>query len=197
KLSHTNVLSIHGIGLEKCKFHILYPFMKNRTLKDFVSDENKEFSLKQLLGYGVQISEGMCFLYDHGIVHEDLATRNCMVSQDSLIKISDSAYSHDFFPTEYMLDLTKNRYLPIRWMAPESIKFGFYDIKSDVWSYGVLLWELLTRGCLPFIDTADSGIYDLLVEGFRLGKPEIISDEIYELINKCWEEESEFRPSFA
>ncbi|KAK6185769.1 hypothetical protein SNE40_007926 [Patella caerulea] len=195
-LKDINILNIYGIGLEKHKFHILYPYMHNRTLKDHVSDTEKEFSIKQLLEYAVQVVDGMCFLSDKGIYHRDLAARNVMVDKSDTAKIADASFSYDFYPAEYMHDSSKNRYLPVRWMAPESLSNGFYDSKTDVWSFGVLLWELLTRGCFPFVDTADSQIEECIKEGYRLGQPAIISNEMYDILNRYWEEDSDYRPTF-
>ncbi|XP_050397580.1 uncharacterized protein LOC126815730 [Patella vulgata] len=195
-LKDTNILNIYGIALEKHKFHILYPYMHNRTLKDHVSDTEKEFSIKQLLEYAVHVVDGMCFLSDRSIYHRDLAARNVMVDHSDTAKIADASFSYDFYPTEYMHDTLKNRYLPVRWMAPESLSNGFYDSKSDVWSFGVLLWELLTRGCFPFVDTADSQIEECIKEGYRLGQPAIISNKMYDILNRYWEEDSDYRPTF-
>ncbi|XP_067657900.1 uncharacterized protein [Haliotis asinina] len=192
-----SLLTIKGIGLDKRRFYILYPYMENRTLKDHILDSKRNFVLRQLLELAGQVCEGMEFLSSKDVVHKDLATRNCMLDATGRVKITDAAFSWDFYPNEYMYDNQRDRYLPVRWMAPESLSTGFYDSKSDVWSFGVLMWELMTRGLVPFQDIADQKVQDAIVEGFRLGKPQMLSEDLYELMNSCWHAESEHRPSFV
>ncbi|XP_046558158.1 uncharacterized protein LOC124267286 [Haliotis rubra] len=192
-----SLLTIKGIGLDKRRFYILYPYMENRTLKDHVLDSKKDFVLRQLLELAGQVCEGMDFLSSKDVVHKDLATRNCMLDAAGRVKITDAAFSWDFYPNEYMYDSQRDRYLPVRWMAPESLSTGFYDSKSDVWSFGVLMWELMTRGLVPFQEIADENVQDAIVEGFRLGKPQMLSEDLYELMNSCWHAENEHRPSFV
>ncbi|XP_071089652.1 uncharacterized protein [Haliotis cracherodii] len=191
------LLTIKGIGLDKKRFYILYPYMENRTLKDHIVDTKRDFMLRQLLELAAQVCEGMDFLTSRDVVHKDLAARNCMLDSGGRVKITDAAFSWDFYPNEYMYDNQRDRYLPVRWMAPESLSTGFYDGKSDVWSFGVLMWELMTRGLLPFQDIMDEKLQDCILDGYRLGKPQMLTEDLYELMNSCWHVENEQRPSFV
>nr|KAG5698064.1 hypothetical protein BaRGS_016712 [Batillaria attramentaria] len=192
--SDDNVLSIMGLALDKQKFHMVYPYMQNRTLKDHIIDTNKEFSVRQLVEFGLQVAEGLNYLAGKDITHRDLAARNCMVDSRQEVKITDAAFSWDFYEKEYVYDSARERYMPLRWMAPESLQDGYYDMRSDVWSLGVLLWELLTRGCLPFHEVEDQSVKEYVLQGYVLGQPQNCSDTLYDLMRQCWDLENEHRP---
>ncbi|KAK7109536.1 hypothetical protein V1264_013564 [Littorina saxatilis] len=195
--SDDNVLSITGLALDKERFHMIYPYMLNRTLKDHIVDANKDFSVRQLVEFGLQVSEGLAYLHSKDLIHKDLAARNCMVDAADVVKISDAAFSWDLYGDEYVYDGARERYMPVRWMAPESLADGYYDKRTDVWSLGVLLWELLTRGCLPFHEVQDTQVKDYIIEGYMLGKPENCSDYLYEVMQGCWGAENEHRPGVS
>ncbi|XP_025094428.1 insulin-like growth factor 1 receptor [Pomacea canaliculata] len=167
------------------------------SLKNHISNPRKEFSLRQLLEFGVQVAEGLRFLTDKDITHRDLAARNCMVDATNTVKITDAVFSWDFYGEEYMFDSSRDRFLPIRWMAPESLMDGYYDRHSDVWSCGIVLWELLTRGCLPYHEASDSQVKEYVIHGYFLGKPINCPDKVYDLMRQCWNVESSERPSIS
>ncbi|KAL8622355.1 hypothetical protein ACOMHN_041683 [Nucella lapillus] len=189
-----NVLSVLGVALDTDRYHIVYPRMHNRTLKDHIIDSSKEFSVRQLVEYGLQVADGLAFLSAKDLVHKDLAARNCWVDSECVVKIADASFSWDFYGDEYVYDSARERHMPLRWMAPESLTDGYYDMRTDVWSLGVLLWELLTRGCLPFHEVEDGRVKDYILEGYLLGKPENCSDNLYEVMKECWNLENEHRP---
>ncbi|XP_076461007.1 uncharacterized protein LOC143293708 [Babylonia areolata] len=192
-----NVLSVLGLVVQRDRFLLLYPHMANRTLKDHIVDSSKEFSVRQLVEYGLQVADGLSFLNAKDLVHRDLATRNCWVDTELVVKIADAAFAWDFYEEEYVYDSARERYMPLRWMAPESLSEGYYDMRTDVWSLGVLLWELLTRGHLPFHEMEDAKVKDYVLEGYLLGKPDQCSDKLYELMKECWSPENEHRPGIT
>ncbi|GFN90538.1 hepatocyte growth factor receptor [Plakobranchus ocellatus] len=195
---HNHILSIIGIGANQHTFHIVYPSMTQGTLKAVISDTSKDFSVRQLLGFGQQVAEGIDFLASKDVTHKDVAARNCMMDEYSVVKLSDASFSWDLYPNEYMYDESRERHLPIRWMAPESLQDGYYDMRTDVWSFAVLVWELLTRGCLPFHEVTDSaGVSEYILQGYILGRPDTLSIDVYELLRICWSPENESRPSIA
>ncbi|BFZ01172.1 hypothetical protein BsWGS_04211 [Bradybaena similaris] len=195
---HAHVLSILGVGVYKDQFHILYQRMSQYILKTLICDATRDFSIRQLLNFGHQVAEGITFLASKDVTHKDVAARNCMVDESSQVKLCDAAFSWDYFEKEYVYDEQRERYLPIRWMAPESIKDGYYDMRTDVWSFAVLVWELLTRGCLPYHEaTSSQEVSDYITQGYILGKPDIVNDRIFELMCSCWAEENEQRPAIS
>ena len=194
---HDNILRSLGISIDQNRFYVLYP-LSTRGFKEYLNDAKHDFSIRELLEMCVQVAQGMIYLSNENLVHKDLATRNCVVMPDGTVKISDSSFSWNLYPIEYMYDELRQRYLPIRWMALECLKMGYYDISSDVWSYGILLWEVMTLSLyLPYHDQkSDASIKNHIDEGFRLGKPTNAPDELYTLMVNCWEAENHHRPSF-
>lgn len=129
-------------------------------------------------------------------IHRDLAARNVLVSDDYVMKIADFGLARDIQDTEYYRKNTNGR-LPIKWMAPESLQEKFYDSQSDVWSFGVLLWEIMTFGDQPYpnIMSAEE-LYSYLITGNRMEKPARCSLNIYMLMRQCWIFEAASRPTF-
>ncbi|XP_059151406.1 uncharacterized protein LOC131937784 isoform X2 [Physella acuta] len=197
RYKHTHVLSILGIGIDKEKFHILYPHMSQNILKSVIADLNREFSNHQLLSFCQQVADGIKFLASKDVTHKDIAARNCMVDEFLVVKLSDAAFSWDFYPNEYVYDEQRERYLPLRWMAPESLTDGYYEMRTDVWSFAVLVWELMTKGSLPYPDVKDEDVKDCVLNGYMLGKPDDLSEDLYKLLCSCWSSEVEHRPSIA
>ena len=126
-----------------------------------------------------------------------MAARNVLVSDDYVMKIADFGLARDIQDTDYYRKNTNGR-LPIKWMAPESLQEKFYDSQSDVWSYGVLLWEIMTYGEQPYpnIMSAEE-LYSYLITGQRMEKPSRCSLNIYMLMRQCWHFDSTARPTFS
>ncbi|XP_053406726.1 tyrosine-protein kinase TXK-like isoform X2 [Mercenaria mercenaria] len=191
-----NVLRMKGIAVDAKNIYIIYPAMSNKTLKDYLISKKEHLTTEQRLEICTQVAEGMNYLSTQGIVHKDLAARNCWVSRDFEVKISDASFSFDLYPDEYLESI--GRYQPIRWMAPESLRQGFYDTKSDVWSYGVLVWEVFTNGHMPYFEIRSNDEVKQKVrdEGYRLRKPNDCSDAIFHVLEECHKNSSEDRPNF-
>ncbi|XP_060577177.1 ephrin type-A receptor 3-like [Ruditapes philippinarum] len=189
-----NVLQIKGIAIDTKNIYIIYPALANKTLKDYLISE--PLNVEKKLEICIRVCEGMNYLSSQSIVHRDLAARNCWVSRDFEVKISDASFSYDLYPDEYFH--SNGRYQPVRWMAPESLRQGFYDAKSDVWSYGVVIWEVFANGYLPYYDITDNAMIKSKVcdEHYRLGKPVDCDDAVFQIICDCQKDKSEDRPNF-
>ncbi|XP_064602774.1 macrophage-stimulating protein receptor-like [Liolophura sinensis] len=185
---HPNVLELLGVGFDKTRAYFLYHHMSNRSLKEYIVNPQIDIQHNELLEYALQIAEGMEFLSSRGLQHKDLATRNCMVDENLVIKISDIAFASDLYRSEYVYDKTQDIYRPLRWMALEYMKGGYHDTKSDVWSYGIVVWELFNRGLLPYHDISDDNIQSNLEDRNRPEKPPIMSDKMDTLMLSCWDE---------
>ncbi|KAL9987755.1 hypothetical protein ACROYT_G002111 [Oculina patagonica] len=136
----------------------------------------------------------MEYLASKGFVHRDLAARNVLLGEDKAVKIADFGLLRHTYGEIYEVKKTKK--LPIKWMAPESLGNGIYTSKSDVWSFGVLLWELSTMGGIPYPGISNSQLYKRLKRGYRMEKPDMCTDEIYSVMLDCWKEDPDERPSF-
>ncbi|TMW48237.1 hypothetical protein DOY81_006679 [Sarcophaga bullata] len=146
---------------------------------------------KELYDFALQIANGMRYLEELKITHRDLAARNVLIDERKILKISDFGLSrHDVYIN------TKTRKLPLRWLSIEAIVYNTYSSKSDVWAYGVVLWEIGTLGATPYPTISNYEIVKFLRSGNRLEKPDICTEKIYELMLKCWSEHSDERPSF-
>ncbi|XP_071083792.1 hepatocyte growth factor receptor-like [Haliotis cracherodii] len=197
EFDHENVLQLLGISVsESQQPMVVLPFMANGDLLSFVSDVSKEIRVYDILRWGVDIAEGMNYLSTLKLVHRDLAARNCMLDVNLHVKVADFGLCRDIYSEGYYTS-DNNKKLPIRWMAPECIGIGKYSSSSDVWSLGVVLWEMLTRGATPYpeVDNWDIGIF--LQSGRRLHQPWFCSRELYKLMMKMWSEDFSLRPLFS
>ncbi|XP_073255278.1 tyrosine-protein kinase receptor Tie-1-like [Porites lutea] len=169
--------------------------LSNDNLQESDDEDIEEgFSAKQLFSFAWQIAKGMNHLAENNLVHRDLAARNVLVGHDNQIKVSDFGLMKQIY--EDVTSSEKSKKLPVKWMAPESLYQGVYTTKSDVWSFGVVLWEMATLGGVPYPTLTNSELYRLLSTGYRMERPDMCTDDVYELISDCWEEDPYIRPSF-
>jgi len=120
-----------------------------------------------------------------------------MLDEDLTVKVADFGLSRDIYESSYYSSENKKTKLPVKWMALESLEKGQYSTKSDVWSYGVVLWELMTRGICPYPDVDNWDIVRYLKLGRRMPQPSFCPDTLYEIMLRCWLEDSHQRPSFT
>ncbi|XP_050534527.1 proto-oncogene tyrosine-protein kinase receptor Ret isoform X2 [Daktulosphaira vitifoliae] len=150
---------------------------------------------RDILKFAWQISKGMTYLAEIKLVHRDLAARNVLIAEGKVCKISDFGLTRDVYEDNAYLKKTKGR-VPVKWMAPESLSDHIYTSRSDVWSFGILLWELVTLGSVPYPGIIVHDLFKLLKEGYRMEKPNNCSDELYEIMLSCWAQDQYRRPSF-
>nr|XP_012216229.1 PREDICTED: proto-oncogene tyrosine-protein kinase receptor Ret isoform X1 [Linepithema humile]XP_012216230.1 PREDICTED: proto-oncogene tyrosine-protein kinase receptor Ret isoform X1 [Linepithema humile]XP_012216231.1 PREDICTED: proto-oncogene tyrosine-protein kinase receptor Ret isoform X1 [Linepithema humile]XP_012216232.1 PREDICTED: proto-oncogene tyrosine-protein kinase receptor Ret isoform X1 [Linepithema humile] len=156
---------------------------------------NYTITPRDILSFAWQISKGMTYLADIKLVHRDLAARNVLLATGKVCKISDFGLTRDVYEDDAYLKRSKGR-VPVKWMAPESLADHVYTSKSDVWSFGVLLWELVTLGASPYPGVDVHNLYNLLKAGYRMEKPPNCSQQLYKLMVSCWHQEPAMRPSF-
>ncbi|XP_068751010.1 uncharacterized protein [Montipora capricornis] len=154
----------------------------------------EEFNVKDLLSFAWQIARGMNFLSSSGFVHRDLAARNVLLGEDKVAKISNFGLMRQTHESVY--HLKKGKKIPVKWMAPEALYNSEYTTKSDVWSFGILLWELSTMGGNPYPGINNKELYNLLKTGYRMEQPNTCSDKLFELVLTCWKDEPSERPTF-
>ncbi|XP_039443017.1 fibroblast growth factor receptor homolog 1-like [Culex pipiens pallens] len=204
---HPNVISLLGCCSNEGPLYVIMEYAAHGNLKNFLHDhrfeesceqrDKKAISMHRLITFATQIASGMEYLALIKCIHRDLAARNILVAEGYVMKIADFGLARDVQDHEYYRKMTAGK-VPIRWMAPESLEHFFFDSRTDVWSFGVLLWEIMTLGRQPYLNVT-SWEYQLqyLKQGNRLEKPAQCPDDVYDVMRGCWQVTPTQRPSFG
>ncbi|XP_043941177.1 tyrosine-protein kinase ABL2 isoform X2 [Protopterus annectens] len=196
EIKHPNLVQLLGVCTLEPPFYIVTEYMPYGNLLDYLRDCNREeVNAVALLYMATQISSAMEYLEKKNFIHRDLAARNCLVSENHVVKVADFGLSRLMTGDTYTAHAGAK--FPIKWTAPESLAYNTFSIKSDVWAFGVLLWEIATYGMSPYPGIDLSQVYDLLEKGYRMEQPEGCPPKVYELMRACWRWNPAERPSFA
>ncbi|NWU67790.1 RYK kinase, partial [Pterocles burchelli] len=202
-LHHRNLLPITHVCIEEGeKPMVLLPYMNWGNLKLFLrqcklveANNPQAISQQDLVHMAIQIACGMSYLARREVIHKDLAARNCVIDDALQVKITDNALSRDLFPMDYHC-LGDNENRPVRWMALESLVNNEFSSASDVWAFGVTLWELMTLGQTPYVDIDPFEMAAYLKDGYRIAQPINCPDELFAVMACCWALDPEERPKF-
>ncbi|XP_067831699.1 tyrosine-protein kinase Mer-like [Heptranchias perlo] len=204
---HPNVLRLIGVSFEVCSEEqvpmpmVILPFMPHGDLRSFLLNSRHgkyavHVPLQILLKFMMDIASGMEYLSNRGFLHRDLAARNCMLCDSMRVCVADFGLSKKIYTSNYYRQTGVSK-MPVKWMAMESMAEFIYTTKSDVWSFGVTMWEIVTRGRTPYPGLQNHEIYDFLHAGNRLKQPSDCLDKLYHLMFSCWFLNPEQRPTFA
>ncbi|KAL2090397.1 hypothetical protein ACEWY4_015085 [Coilia grayii] len=196
EVKHPNLVQLLGVCTLEPPFYIVTEYMPHGNLLDYLREcDREEVTAVVLLYMATQISSAMEYLEKKNFIHRDLAARNCLVGENHVVKVADFGLSRLMTGDTYTAHAGAK--FPIKWTAPESLAYNTFSIKSDVWAFGVLLWEIATYGMSPYPGIDLSQVYDLLEKGYRMEQPEGCPPKVYELMRACWQWSPMDRPSFA
>uniref|UniRef100_A0A8D8ZQJ0 Tyrosine-protein kinase receptor n=3 Tax=Cacopsylla melanoneura TaxID=428564 RepID=A0A8D8ZQJ0_9HEMI len=206
ELRHPNIVCLLGVCLSGEPLCMLFEFMVRGDLHEFLmgrsprsdlsgSQVQAPLSQADFSHIALQIAAGMAYLCSHHYVHRDLAARNCLVGDGLTVKISDFGLSRDIYASDYYRIQSKSL-LPVRWMPPESILYGKFTTESDVWSYGVVLWEVYSYGLQPYYGYSNQEVIEMIRSRQMLPCPEDCPPRMYSLMMECWHEVPVRRPQF-
>uniref|UniRef100_A0A8C7VIZ6 receptor protein-tyrosine kinase n=1 Tax=Oncorhynchus mykiss TaxID=8022 RepID=A0A8C7VIZ6_ONCMY len=199
QFQHPNIIHLEGIITASCPVMILTEFMENGALDSFLRLNDGQFTPIQLVGMLRGIASGMKYLSEMSYVHRDLAARNILVNSNLVCKVSDFGLSR--FLQENSSDPTYTSSLggkiPIRWTAPEAIAFRKFTSASDAWSYGIVMWEVMSFGERPYWDMSNQDVINAIEQDYRLPPPPDCPAHLHQLMLDCWQKERSARPRFA
>ena len=203
-MNHENLIQFRAMHMNSKPFLVLTEHMVNGSLKEYLPSqfEIKDVKMAELVKISEQVAAAMKYLEQHNCIHQDLSAKNVMIEVEEeetlVIKSKLSIYPHVHRVHEYgaYYDVPAGS-IPIRWSPQEAIVSNQMNIKSNIWSYGVLVWEVI-HYCrsYPYPDTSDAGVLEKLKQGYRMPRPMGCPDELYELMTDCWEENADNRPTF-
>lgn len=193
---HPNIVKLIGIAAERDPVYIVMELMPGGDFINYLRKHGPTTPTAQMLKFAVDAAEGMAYLAGKNCIHRDLAARNCLVGEnDAVLKISDFGMSREEEGGMYEVS-SGTKQVPIKWTAPEALNYGKYTSQSDVWSYGILLWEMFSCGSVPYPGLSNNEARDRVEMGHRLECPRGCPAEVHELMKRCWQYEPEDRPSF-
>ncbi|KAG8447189.1 hypothetical protein GDO86_014596 [Hymenochirus boettgeri] len=194
-LRHRNLLSLYAVCSVGNPYYIVTELVPKGDLLNYLRDSKEdELDIDGQLDIAMQVAEGMYYLESKNYVHRDLAARNILMGQNNICKIADFGMARFITDSCYV---TFSKEIPYRWTAPEAIEYGRYTVKSDVWSFGILLYEIMSRGMIPYAGLSHSEMLTFIRGGQRMKSPPKCSQRVYNVMEKCWNLNPKERPSFS
>ncbi|XP_018599617.1 fibroblast growth factor receptor 1-A isoform X2 [Scleropages formosus] len=207
---HKNIINLLGACTQDGPLYVIVEYAAKGNLREYLRARRppgmeycynpdqvpvESMSVKDLVSCAYQVARGMEYLASKKCIHRDLAARNVLVTEDNVMKIADFGLARDIHHIDYYKKTTNGR-LPVKWMAPEALFDRIYTHQSDVWSFGVLLWEIFTLGGSPYPGVPVEELFKLLKEGHRMDRPSTCTHELYMMMRDCWHAVPSQRPTF-
>lgn len=205
KFNHPNIVHFIGVCFDKHPRFIVLELLAGGDLKNFLRESRPKpekgspLSMKDLIMIAIDVAKGCKYLENNRFIHRDIAARNCLLTTKGpgrCVKIADFGMSRDIYRSDYYRKGGKAM-LPIKWMPPEAFLDGIFTSKTDVWSFGVLLWEIMSMGYMPYTGCANRDVMQLVTSGGRLEPPFNCPGPVYGIMTQCWHPAPEKRPDFA
>ena len=217
---HPNILSIYGVCMDNFPYQMVFEYMDEGDLTQFLrshasstqrrilfpfsyhsrtesnfSNDPPSLSKTQLLYISEQIASGMAYLSAKHHVHRDLACRNCLIKKDLTVKIGDFGMSRNLYSRDYYR-INGQAILPVRWMSPEALIYGKFSVEGDVWSFGVVMWEIFSFALQPYYGISNEEVTEYIRKGQTLRRPDYCPMDIFKVMHECWNMEPTERPTF-
>ena len=194
RLGHPKVLQLYAVCTREEPFYIVTELMKHGSLLEYLQREGRSLKLPQLVDMSAQVAAGMAYLEVQNYIHRDLAARNILVSEHLICKVADFGLARVI--DEDIYEAHTGAKFPIKWTAPEAAMYNRFTIKSDVWSFGVVLYEVVTYGRFPYPGMTNAEVLEKIQTGYRMGCPPNCPKQLHDIMLDCWREEPANRPTF-
>ncbi|KAM6148913.1 tyrosine-protein kinase Fer [Erethizon dorsatum] len=192
---HPNIVKLIGVCTQRQPVYIIMELVPGGDFLSFLRKKKDELKLQQLVTFSLDVAAGMFYLESKNCIHRDLAARNCLVGENNVLKISDFGMSRQEDGGVYSSSGLKQ--IPIKWTAPEALNYGRYSSESDVWSFGILLWETFSLGICPYPGMTNQQAREQVERGYRMSAPQHCPEDISQIMMKCWDYKPENRPKFS
>ncbi|KAF6214833.1 hypothetical protein GE061_009576 [Apolygus lucorum] len=205
KFNHPNIVHFIGVCFDQHPRFIVIELLAGGDLKTFLRESRPKpdravpLTMKDLLSCIVDVAKGCKYMEENRFIHRDIAARNCLLTSKGpgrVVKIADFGMARDIYRADYYRKGGKAM-LPIKWMPPEAFLDGIFTTKTDVWSFGVLMWEVLSMGYMPYTGCANREVMQLVTNGGRLAPPTNCPPQLYGVMTQCWQPNPEERPAFG
>merc|ERR1712021_314755 len=193
-LRHAKLVQLYAVCTTEEPIYIITEFMKNGAQLDYLRDNVGNFPMATLIDMGAQIAAGMAYLELQNYIHRDLAARKVLVGENNIVKIADFGLARLIKEDEY--EARVGARFPIKWTAPEAANYSRFSIKSDVWSFGILLTELVTYGRIPYPGMTNAEVLHQVEHGYRMQSPQGCPPSLYDIMLECWHKDPVKRPTF-
>ncbi|XP_048812387.1 tyrosine-protein kinase Fes/Fps isoform X2 [Lagopus muta] len=194
--NHPNIVRLIGVCTQKQPIYIVMELVQGGDFLSFLRSEGPHLKVRELIKMTENAAAGMEYLESKHCIHRDLAARNCLVTEKNTLKISDFGMSRQEEDGIYA-STGGMKQIPVKWTAPEALNYGRYSSESDVWSFGILLWEAFSLGAVPYANLTNQQTREAIEQGVRLEPPEQCPEDAYRLMQRCWEYDPRRRPSFG
>ena len=197
KLRHQKLIQLYAVCTKEEPIYIITELMKHGSLLEYLRGDGCSLKFPQLLRIGTQVASGMVYLEEKDYVHRDLAARNILVSENLNCKVESVSMARILSKgINEAAEAHNGAKFSIKWTAPEALFYNHFTIKSDVWSFGILLYEIITYGCLPYPKMNDAEVLERLQKGYRMPCPIDCPELLYKIMRECWRDEADARPTF-
>uniref|UniRef100_A0A4W5NDM4 non-specific protein-tyrosine kinase n=1 Tax=Hucho hucho TaxID=62062 RepID=A0A4W5NDM4_9TELE len=197
KLRHPKLIQLYAVCTVEEPIYIITELMKNGSLLDYLQkDKGTQLVISDQLEMAAQVAAGMAYLELQNYIHRDLAARNVLVGENNICKVADFGLARVFMVGISLSFSKEGTKFPVKWTAPEAIHSGKFTIKSDVWSFGILLYEIMTFGGTPYPTMTNYQVVQKLPTGYRMPNPTNCPKVMYEIMSDCWKENENDRPTF-